>query len=60
MSPQISDRNSNDDEFRASMVQYIKTHFADVLGEDVKLLELDGGLELIRDKYMHILNDKAA
>lgn len=41
---------ANADNFRATMVSYIKEHFADNLGEDVKLLDTDQGLELLQAK----------
>ncbi|MGD0093945.1 MAG: hypothetical protein ABSE73_28890 [Planctomycetota bacterium] len=38
-------------DFRSQMIEYIKTHFGDFLGEDVELLDLPDGLDLIQEKY---------
>ena len=37
--------------FRATMIDYIRTHFADLLGPDVRLLDQPDGLEKILQKY---------
>jgi hypothetical protein len=36
--------------FQEEMIDYIKTHFADMLGPDVALLETPGGLDALADK----------
>lgn len=38
-------------DFRAGMVDYIRHHFSELLGDDVALLDQPGGLEAIRAKY---------
>ncbi len=38
-------------DLRSQMVLYIKKHFADILGDDVKLLDRPDGLALIAEKY---------
>lgn len=41
---------ATDEQFRARMLDYIRTHFADVLGKDARLLDQPNGLDLIQDK----------
>jgi len=41
--------------FEDKMVEYIKTHFEDLLGDDVKLLNLDNGLDLVQEKIQRQL-----
>jgi hypothetical protein len=36
---------------RAHMIAYIRKHFADLLGDDAQLLETDGGLDAIAQKF---------
>ena len=38
-------------DFTRQMIEYIRKHFSDLLGEDVKLLDQPGGLEMIGAKY---------
>ena len=38
-------------DFRAGMLDYIRRHFAGLLGEDIQLLDQPGGLDAIRAKY---------
>lgn len=47
----IDHDSKNNDEFRQSMIEYLKIEFTNFLGEDVKLLDLDNGLDLIKEKY---------
>ena len=35
---------------RREMTEFIRTHFAGVLGDDIRLLDLPNGLELIQEK----------
>jgi hypothetical protein len=42
---------NGDAEFRAQMIGYIRSHFAQILGDDVRLLDLPNGLDLIKEKY---------
>jgi hypothetical protein len=37
-------------DFRVSMIQYLREHHAEVLGEDLKLLLLPMGLEMVMAK----------
>lgn len=46
---------ATDAEFRTRMIAYIRTHFADVLGKDAKLLEQPNGLDLVEDKVKMLL-----
>lgn len=39
------------DEVRLRMVQFIKTHYAQMLGKDIELLDQPGGLEKLHKKY---------
>jgi len=39
-----------EEEFRRQMVGYIKTHFADILGDDVKILDLPNGLDILSER----------
>ena len=41
---------SNKEESRIEMTKYIRENFSDVLGDDVQLLDLPNGLDLIQDK----------
>ena len=38
------------EEFRARMIEYIRIHFADLLGKDARLLDEPNGLDLIQQK----------
>ena len=48
--------NATDQEFQSYMKAYIKTHFADTLGEDASLLDLPNGLDLVQEQ----VNDRLA
>lgn len=48
------------DEFRLSMSQFIREHFAEILGEDILLLDKPEGLDLLCQKYLDRQNDKRA
>lgn len=45
---------------RAEMIRYIRAHFADLLGEDVRLLDLPNGLEILSKKYALRTGGKSA
>ncbi len=49
--PECSPFGAVDEFDERVMIEYIKTNFADFLGEDVKLLDLPNGLDLIQAKY---------
>ena len=36
---------------RNKMIHFIKTHYANVLGEDLKYLDVPGGLDVLHQKY---------
>jgi len=36
---------------REKMIMFIKAHYAGVLGDDLKYLELPGGLDVLHKKY---------
>ena len=36
---------------REKMVEFIKTHYADILGDDIGYLDAPGGLEKLHAKY---------
>ncbi len=38
-------------EFRRRMIEYIKTEFGEMLGDDVRWLEIPGGVEYLVGKY---------
>lgn len=38
---------------REKMISYIKANYSGILGQDIALLDEDGGLEKIRRKYFH-------
>ncbi|OGH55546.1 MAG: hypothetical protein A3G34_00520 [Candidatus Lindowbacteria bacterium RIFCSPLOWO2_12_FULL_62_27] len=40
---------STAEEARMRMTEYIRSHFSGLLGEDIKLLDLPNGLDLIQD-----------
>jgi hypothetical protein len=46
---QLLGRNGDKD-FQARMVEYIREHFADLLGQDMGLLDVPGGLEILSKK----------
>ncbi len=41
----------NDEAARERMIQFIKTHYAKTLGEDIEILKQPGGLEILQQKY---------
>ena len=47
----INTQVKNDEQFRKSMAAYIKEQFAGLLGEDIQLLDLPNGVNLIKEKY---------
>ena len=49
--PETGSETSIDDEVRTRMIQFIKTHYAHVLGNDLELLDTPGGLETLHKKY---------
>ena len=42
---------SGEGDFRSQLVDYIKKHFAGVLGSDVNLLDRPDGLDVVRAKH---------
>ncbi len=40
---------STSEEGRARMTEYIRSHFSGLLGEEIKLLDLPNGLDLVQD-----------
>lgn len=38
-----------EDTFRQDMIQYIRTHFSDLLGEHAALLDQENGLDTLQD-----------
>ena len=46
--------------YRAKMIEYIKFHFEDVLGDDIKLLDLPNGLDILAEKLGLTQISKAA
>lgn len=36
---------------RDRMVEFIKSHYSGILGEDLKYLDMPGGLEVLHKKY---------
>ena len=51
---------NTDDEFRKSVIEYIKEQFSDLLGKDVALLDLPNGLDIVKEKYGIKLGEKIA
>jgi len=41
---------SNKEEARIKMTKYIRSHFSELLGADIQLLDLPNGLDLIQDR----------
>lgn len=41
---------SNKEEARIKMKKYIRAHFSELLGDDIRLLDLPNGLELIQGR----------
>jgi len=48
------------DEFRISMCQFIREHFAEVLGDDILLLDRPEGLDLLCEKYLDRRRERRA
>ncbi|MDD3375929.1 MAG: hypothetical protein PHF08_00610 [Candidatus Riflebacteria bacterium] len=46
-----------DAEFRIRMIQHIKTVYRDILGSDIKLLDLPNGLEIVQARVQQRLYD---
>ena len=42
---------AEENDVRVEMIRYIRTHFSNLLGEDVRLLDLPNGLEILSKKY---------
>ena len=38
-------------------VKYLKSNFSNVLGDDVKLLDIPGGIEIVKWKYANKLSN---
>lgn len=36
-------------EYRSKVIEYMKRHFADVLGQDIFLLDIPGGLDVLQN-----------
>lgn len=49
----------SDAEFRLRMIQHIKDAYAEVLGKDVKLLDLPNGLDLVQAKIACMLYESS-
>ena len=49
----------SDAEFRLRMIQHIKDAYAEVLGKDVRLLDLPNGLDLVQAKIAGMLYDSS-
>lgn len=54
--PQTDD---GDNDVRSRMIAFIKQHFEDYLGDDMKLLEQPGGLKMLARKYRAHLQEDA-
>ncbi len=51
---------SDQGDFRSQVVEYIKEHFADVLGSDVNLLDRPDGLDVVQARYFpHMAGSRA-
>jgi len=50
----------NDEDARRKMTAYIREHFSDLLGEDVRLLSLPNGLDIIQSRINGHLLEEAA
>lgn len=48
-------QTKSDEEFRALMIEHIKDVYSDSLGEDVKLIDLPNGLELLQNRVQQRL-----
>ena len=44
-------------DFRTKMIEFIRKNFADLLGDDVRLLYAPGGLEILRKRTQEWLGD---
>jgi len=49
--------SKTDAEFRLRMIQHIKETYTDLLGPDVRLLDLPNGLDLVQAKVQQMLYD---
>lgn len=47
----------SDAEFRIRMIQYIKESYGEVLGNDINLLDLPNGLEIVQARIQQRLYD---
>ena len=45
-------------EFRIKMKLYIREHFADILGDDIDLLDAPDGLDLLKQKVDQMISEK--
>ena len=50
-------QSKTDAEFRVRMIQHIKNAYKDLLGSDIKLLELPNGLDLLQSRVQRRLYD---
>ena len=50
-------QSKTDAEFRIRMVQHIKTAYKDIIGNDVNLLDLPNGLDLLQARVQQKLFD---
>lgn len=55
----IEAREGSTATLRDEMVQYIRTHFADVLGSDAALLDTPGGLDALAAKMHARLRERS-
>jgi len=49
--------SKSDAEFRVRMIHHIKQNYKDILGSDIKLLDLPNGLDLLQSKVQQRLFD---
>lgn len=49
--------SKSDAEFRIRMIHHIKETYTDLLGPDIKLLDLPNGLDLVQAKVQEMLYD---
>ena len=50
-------QSKTDAEFRVRMIQHIKNTYKDLLGPDIKLLDLPNGLDLLQSRIQQRLYD---
>ena len=48
-----------EEDLRKKMIRYIRRHFSGLLGDDVRLLDLPNGLEILRKKYGRTAADES-